>query len=207
MAGILRVRICTNTFIASARHRHQAGFSLVELMISSILIVLSAIGSAGLFMISNRQARSSRINQESQAAINIDIAAVLSANDRYSCASSDGSEGSCDIKSNPPDAKHYFPYPCNNSEDCKFWDLCWSISDVDGRLATDVASKINAIPKPANFTQFKITRTAIAEPISDSKPNHRYTVTWSTVNGVQLRQLTLVPTAAAWCPGPAKRDL
>ena len=191
--------------ISSRYPASQAGFSLVELMISSVLIVLSAVGSAGLFMLSNRQSQGSRIAQESQAAINSDMAAVLSANDRFSCASSSGASATCEIKGFLPNQNQYFPFPCSNAEDCDFWSLC--VSTGDPRLASEVAAAINALPGSADFARLALTRNAVPEPISNSEPNFRYTVTWSDANGVQLRQLTLVPTAAAWCPGPEERQL
>lgn len=171
------------------RSRSTAGFSLVEIIVATGLMVIVATGSALLFMLSNRQSTSTRGRQEQQSAISDDIATIQRLNERYNCSSG---SASCGISESDPGEDDY--YPAGSSADDTFdLDLCGS-SD----LLSNLVSAIDETDPPASFTALGITRQSPA--LDTDSSSHRYTVTWLNSNDRPLRQITLVPTVANWCP-------
>lgn len=163
------------------------GFSLVEVMLAAALMVIVAVGTAVLFTLSNRQTLESRIRQGEQAAISNDLATIQRLNDRYSCAS-----GSCAIAASDPGENDY--YPGTTATRASVDAQCSS-----GALIDNLITAINAAATPASFSNLGIRRRP-ASANSDDPATNRYMVTWSSSDGRQLRQVTLVPTMAGWCP-------
>jgi type II secretory pathway pseudopilin PulG len=164
-----------------------AGFSLVEVMLAATLLVIVAIGATILFTLSNQQTLSSRGKQEQQSAISEDLAALLRMNDRYSCIS-----GSCAVASSDPGEDEYYPSASTSQQ--SFNNSCSS-----GGLLSNLITAINGRAAPAAFNTLGIQRQA---PVIDSEEpsTHRYSITWVDASGRRLRQVTLVPTVANWCP-------
>ncbi len=185
--------------------RINAGFSLVELMVSMVLFAIVSAGSLGLFTIATRQANLTRQLQEEEFAIRLDLATIQALNDRYTCAS-----GTCLIDSNgePPGQNEY--YPSTTTHQANFASLCssgglagttTSTTSAIGTVntsATGLVGLINATTPPPAFTNLGISRTTLED--SGSPSANRYTVTWKGSDGSVLRQISLTPTTAAWCP-------
>lgn len=175
--------------------RHTAaGFSLVELMISTLIFAMVTAGSLGMFTITTRQATLTRRLQEEEFAIRMDLATIMSMNDRFSCAS-----GTCQISSASPGQNDY--YPSSNAAETKFTTLCSNgqLTVVpNSTFGTGLVSLINATNRTSAMQSLGISRSAGADTTSPAA--HRYTVTWSGSDGSVLRQISLVPTTAAWCP-------
>ncbi|MFN5119700.1 MAG: PilW family protein [Cyanobacteriota bacterium] len=163
------------------------GFSLVEMLVASVILVIAGIGSVGLFTISSRQAALSRSIEEGQFAISIDLANVLRMNDRYVCTAT-----GCAISTSStlPGENGY--YPADSSDQALFLAKC-----VDGSLSQGLVSLINNMGTTAQMQAQKMERKA--EQDTTSSAAHRYSVSWR-VNGALIRQITLTPTTAAWCP-------
>ncbi|MFM7268432.1 MAG: type II secretion system protein J [Cyanobium sp.] len=182
---------------SARRSQANAGFSLVELMVSMVLFSIVSAGSLGLFTISTRQANLTRQLQEEEFAIRLDLATIQALNDRYTCAS-----GTCLIDSNgePPGQNDY--YPTTTANQSSFASLC-SSGGLAGKTtsptsASGLVGLINATTPPTAFTNLGISRTTLED---GSSPNaNRYTVTWKGSDGSVLRQISLTPTTAAWCP-------
>lgn len=179
--------------LGSRAPNHQTqGFSLIEVVVAAGLLIIVAVGSALLFVLSNRQTVSTRDREEQQSAISDDVAAIQRLNDRYSCTAG---ANSCAVASYDPNEDQY--YPSGSSNNTTFNDLC-----KNGGLITNLLTTINNTARPTSFTRLGITRnsaTAVSDP-SGEPMTHRYTVTWVNSNAQQLRQVTLVPTVANWCP-------
>lgn len=163
------------------------GFSLVEMLVSSVILVIAGIGSVGLFTLSSRQAALSRSIEEGQFAISIDLANVLRMNDRYVCTAS-----GCAISggTTPPGENGY--YPADSSGQALFLAKC-----ADGSLSQGLVSLINEMGTTAQMQAQKMERAAVQD--TSTPGAHRYSVSWK-VNGALIRQITLTPTTAAWCP-------
>ncbi len=159
-------------------------------MLAAVLMVIATVGSAVLFTLSNQQTLTSRGKQEQQSAISDDLAAIHALNDRYSC--SDG-VNACAIASSDPDEDGYYPQGSGARDDFDI-DRC-----LNGGLLDNLISAIKAQAAPASFSSLDIQRK---EPVIDTADlaSHRYSITWVDANGRRLRQVTLVPTVAHWCP-------
>jgi type II secretory pathway pseudopilin PulG len=182
------------------------GFTMVELLISSVLLVLALVGTAVLFMESNRSsaATSSRYNQ--QALVDSDLARVRRLNDRYTCFS-----GTCTSLGTVELGKNdFFPTPAsmdlngNSAAGNGFEALCNSTS-----LITQLVSEIGTTPAAltaAGITYAIDTNNQGQQTVSEFGTNvvrnlHRYTITYTDrSSGELLRRVTLVPTTVSWCP-------
>jgi len=164
------------------------GFSLVEMMIAAVLMVVATIGTVGMFNYSISQNSSSRGKQEEQSAISEDLAEIQVINDRYTCSN----ETSCSVSGSDPGENGY--HPAGTSPSTSFNAAC-----LNGTLLDNLIATITATATPSAFSRLGISRTVTRTVNSESRYN-RYTVTWAKTGGTRLRQITLVPTVAGWCP-------
>ena len=168
----------------------HAAFSLVELLVAAVLLMISSIGGSVLFNQATRQANAIRETLTQQFSISNDLATVLDLNDRYSCAT-----GTCsaNLNGDPPDQDSYAPDdPDDSTHSPTFRQLCTA------GLANALVTQINSTAVAAGPN---VSRVASLDPAgsTSSTPPHRYRVRW-TSDGRTLRQVQLIPTVAAWCP-------
>ena len=173
-----------------------AGFSLVEIMISTVIFAMVSAGSLGLFSITTRQSAISSSLQEEEFAIRLDMASIQNMNDRFTCYS-----GTCQIDRDgaAPGQNEY--YPDDAAALVKFKALCASSSLLvvpSSSYGSGLVSLINDSSPPGQMVSLGIRRTVRVDTTSPSAS--RYSVTWTGSDGSLVRQITLTPTAAAWCP-------
>ncbi|MEA5414893.1 type IV pilus modification PilV family protein [Synechococcus sp. BA-132 BA5] len=176
------------------RRRPANGFSLVELMVASVLLVLSLTGTSVLFIESNRSSAAATLRYRQQALVDADLARVRRLNDRYTCSS-----GICTSLGTKELGKNdFFPEPTSTAADGNsaaghsFEALCKSTG-----LITQLVADIG--PTPSGLTAAGITY----DPIDTTNQGgvHRYTITYTnSTSNEELRRVTLVPTTVAWCP-------
>jgi type II secretory pathway pseudopilin PulG len=188
------------------RSRGAGGFSLVELMVSSVLLVLALTGTSVLFVESNRSSAAAETRYRQQALVDTDLARVRRLNDRYTCSS-----GTCTSLGTVELAKNdFFPPPTSNaangnsSAGLAFEALCNSTG-----LITQLVADIGATPSTltaAGITYSIDSANQGQQTVSEFGTNvvrnlHRYTITYTnSSSGELLRRVTLVPTTVAWCP-------
>lgn len=170
----------------------------MEVLISTVIFAIVTAGSLGMFTISTRQANLTRQLQEEEFAIRLDLATIQAINDRFTCAS-----GICqlDTVGAPPGQSEYFPLTA--AAQTSFATLC-----SQGALTVVPSSSygsglLSLISTNATAASTAMQRLGIIRRLSadsTSPTAHRYTVTWSGSDGSLLRQISLVPTTAAWCP-------
>lgn len=173
----------------------SSGFSLVEIMISTLIFSMVTVGSLGMFTITTRQSAVTRLLQEEEFALRLDLANIQNINDRFTCFS-----GSCQIDRSgaAPGQSEY--YPSDASAKGKFDYLCATNSLLvvpDSSYGKGLIALINETARPNEVQSFGITRTITAD--GSSPQAFRYTVSWTGADGSLLRQISLTPTAAAWC--------
>lgn len=174
----------------------KGGFSIVEALMAALILVVVTSGSLALYTSYTRSLQLSRRENQVQAALAADIASILRTNRRIVCTT-----GACTISSTDPTENDYFPDPTNTTFVNYFTSLC-----SNQTLAAQAATLITNLSPPTEFNTLGITRNAAVAEVYASAPQrsgHRYVVTWSRTVGGQtrpLRQLTLTPTAANWCP-------
>jgi Tfp pilus assembly protein PilV len=164
------------------------GFSLVEMMIAAVLMVIATIGTVAMFNYGISQNSSSRGKQEEQSAISEDLADIQVMNDRYTCRD----EQACAVDSRDPGEDYY--HPTGTSPSSSFNEAC-----LNGTLLDNLITAITTTATPSAFSRLGISRTASKTVNSEGRYN-RYTITWTKTGGTRLRQITLVPTVAGWCP-------
>jgi len=181
---------------ATAPAAGTGGFSLVEIMIATVIFAMVSAGSLGLFSVTTRQSKVSRQLQEEEFAIRLDLASIQNMNDRFTCYS-----GTCQIDTvgAAPGQAEYFPD--NPSALVKFNDLCSNNALLvvpSSTYGSGLVALINATARPTELVSLGITRTVTVDATSPSAS--RYSVSWTGSDGSLLRQMSLTPTAAAWCP-------
>lgn len=175
----------------------RPGFTLVEILIAAVVMVVATVGSTVLFNQATRQGLSGDRRLQQQLAISRDLAAILEVNERYTCDS-----GVCAATLNPvepdplPDQDGYAPATAAGIS--SFRALC------DKGLLTNLISTLERTLGDQILEGTGVRRTvnlldATGTP-PESLPPHRYRVDWWDADGRLLRQVQLIPTVAAWCP-------
>jgi type II secretory pathway pseudopilin PulG len=190
------------------------GFSLVELIVAAAMLLIVLGSLASIFSSTNRQTAATDRRYRQESNIDADLALISKLNEHYTCAKGvDGADNkltiSCTSAMNThPDQNGYFPDPvaapdvvtsfesyCNESSSNQ---LLSPLIGLIGTLAPDndeIVVNGRSLPN--------LTRTVVP----DGK-GHRYTVSYfdgdtpsgGVPSGELLRQASLVPTAANWCP-------
>lgn len=181
----------------------RPGFTLVEILIAAVVMVVSTIGSTLLFNQATRQGLTGNQRLQEQLAVSRDLASILEVNERYSCAA-----GGCTATLSavqhgqelppPPDQDGYAPADIDASPEGipSFRDLC-----ARG-LLTNLISALGARTLEGTGVRRTVSLldAASSGTAQASIPPHRYRVDWRNAEGRLLRQVQLIPTVAAWCP-------
>jgi hypothetical protein len=178
----------------------------VELMVSSVLLVVALTGTSVLFIESNRSSAAATLRYRQQALVDTDLARVRRLNDRFTCSS-----GTCTSLGTVELGKNdFFPAPTstaatgNSTAGNAFEALCNSTSLIT-QLVADIGIAPSALTA-AGITYSIDTANQGQQTISEFGTNvvrnlHRYTITYTnSSSGELLRRITLVPTTVAWCP-------
>lgn len=173
---------------------HHEGFTLVEVLVMMIVLLIFLAGVAALFSIITRNTGQFKTGDNEDDAIAFDLSEVQRINNRYTCKDVTTTTGACSISSSDLNQNDYFP--TTPAAQTNFEDRCrYNPPSFD--LVTDLAALIPANSQAsADLAAAGVTRNLIT---NDQGNAHRYTVTYSS-NGTILRILTLVPSAAFWCP-------
>lgn len=174
----------------------RQGFTIVEVVIASVILFTSVTVAVTLFNFTNTNARLGEKKQGEQTAISEDLAQVIRLNDQYKCASSND----CSSNNSYPNENEYI-----SSNQAELDSICTTDKDTQGYpgqgFAPRLVEEINQLSTPLRLKELGITRTAtIIQNNSLGSPPHLYSVEWLDAAGTSLRQVTLFPTVAAWCP-------
>lgn len=196
---MLHLRGNPNHNLRISYHCAIDGFSILEAMIAAAIVAVVASASLTLYTAYSRSLQINRRENQIQAAIASDLSTIEDTNRRIICTT-----GTCTISEELPGEDDYFPDPTNEANVDYFLSLCSTASAP--RLAESAVALINAVPQPALFSQLGITRQPAAVETYNTAPlqtGHRYVVSWTRVVDGQttpIRQVTLTPTTAYWCP-------
>jgi type II secretory pathway pseudopilin PulG len=179
----------------SRRGRSSSGYSLVEIIIATLVFVVAGAGAVSLFTLVTRQASMTQSQQEEQFATAIDEGAILRLNDRYSCAS-----GACTVGTSTVSPGENGYYPDQLAAVNSFKALCNALTSANRSLVDDLVTQIQSLPVTTQMTRLGVSRQVNEELETVAPLAHRYRVAWISRDGEVLRQITLTPTAAAWCP-------
>jgi prepilin-type N-terminal cleavage/methylation domain-containing protein len=173
----------------SSQHSVYA-FTLVELLVSTVIIGIILGGLIAFPQIIGRGSRQSQLQNASQSAIDSDLATMRLLANNFSCCS-----GRCTTSLSPS--------PCNGKtpgqegfyipEESSAAETTFNAACNSGTLATNLETTLSS----QNLNAAINSRTVV----EDSALAHRLRVTYTAPGNVE-RIALLVPTAAAFCPDP-----
>ncbi|QPN58975.1 prepilin-type N-terminal cleavage/methylation domain-containing protein [Synechococcus sp. CBW1002] len=199
---------------ATCRSGHrsgEAGFNLIELLISSVILLITLVGAVTISVTSSMNSFRTGQRYEQEGAIDADLALIQRYNDRFTCRS-----GTCEIhekdnSSAPPMTKDdFFPdaapsstQPDTNNDGIAdtaetaleaVQDRCRYLNNLD--LVTELKALIETdLPVPTGLQR------TIAVDSATQGGAHRYTVTYTNLASNEvMRQMTLSPATVSWCP-------
>lgn len=203
-------------FFISKRQKHvfvdhdfkSDGFSIIEGIVAALIVAIVTSGALSLYASYTKSLQINRRENQIQAAIAVDEAAILRANRRITC-----NDRTCSINpSSDPGEDNYYPDPSDEAAVNYFkCNICGYSDDPGTPCASELAEKvtqlIGSIEEPVDFKTLNIRRNAAIVEDHAGFPNEskfRYIVSWSRDNSnsdaPHLRELTLTPTVANWCP-------
>jgi prepilin-type N-terminal cleavage/methylation domain-containing protein len=174
------------------------GFSLVEILISAVIVGILGAGVAAILSSGNTAFVRTRGSNLLEQTIDTDLSQIKDVAFRMTCCSGSCTTGSAlsspcstDPSTNtfykPGQQNYYFPDPtldANESAINSFVTRCNS-----GTLVSSLTGLMGLSSLPSGITrQFDTSQES----------SHRLTVIYS--DGQQSRAYTVVPTVAAWCP-------
>lgn len=169
------------------------GFSIVEAIISSFILVTAVTISLSLFTFSYRNIGQVEVSQNEKNAVEVDAMTILRINDQFSCSAATSSS-TCDSSNGTyPDEDQYIP---NSYTQKQHWLTAACSSGLGDELASHINNDPNNAPKK-ELTDLNIDRSA--STLDSSSSPHLYQVIW-TKSGATLKKIILYPTVAAWCP-------
>lgn len=191
----------------------DGGFSIVEGLISALLLLASTVAIMGVFNYSLQSLRRSSDRDDISAAISTDVAAIERMNDHYAC---DINSGLCNTNDNQETAPTKYNYAPGRSDSGwpSFKQLCNTPTTPNTPgLSTALIAKINqttSISATSSGQVLAIPRSAKPHPDNNKPdtlangsqviyPRHQYLVEWIPPQGAK-RLLLLTPTVANWCP-------
>jgi prepilin-type N-terminal cleavage/methylation domain-containing protein len=176
---------------------HQAGFTLVEILVAAILIALASTGVLVVLNSGNSAFRSTRDSSLLEEAIDKDLATIKDVAFRMTCCT-----GTCTIDESAisgsstcsnvaaGNENYYFPIPSGSSTDTAEITAFKAACNSNGLINSLESAIISASdPLPSGITRTFNKTEAI---------RHRLTLVYT--NDTQSRSYTVSPTVAAWCP-------
>lgn len=187
----MRIAIICSTHSRRLASLGLDGFSLVEVMVASVILFASVTAAVTLFNFTNVNARLGEEKQDEQAAISEDLAAIAKINDKFSCID----DGNCSSGITYPNENEYITGDPNSLS-----TIC-SPDGIGSGFGPLLAEEINNLALTPRLNELNISRSATVPTSINAKnaPPHLYSVEWKK-GSILLRQITLMPTVASWCP-------
>ena len=184
-------------------HGEDTGFSLVELLISSIIILLAAAGSLLAISYSGFFSKNAKDRSAVDALIENDVAKLNLTAYRYTfCSGTYKWDGSaCVVGANsylPGSQNYYFPFANNttNANAVTFGNNCNSGSMINSLIGA-INGGDSTLALSSAAAGLGIQR---ADATADDASAHRIRISYSYKGNSTYRVVIIVPMAAGWCP-------
>lgn len=180
----------------------RRGFSLTEVMLACVLLLLSVAGLSQLFTRSQMATRNMSLRDAAYARIDEDIALLRRASIDYACAKWDDNQSTQTCLSYKTASSSVFASSCSSNSVAQAMlsgtdDTVFSALVAASTLPWPAASGNADVP--ANIRAITITRS-VTQPIDSGS----VLLTYTTGAPLDITVRTfLVPQAQAYCPGPA----
>ena len=173
------------------------GMTLVELLVSLLLISFAIIAASSLISYGVFGLRKTESNYDIQNLIDRNLSSIESMADRYTCAS-----GTCTVQTTVP-AKTDYIDPTNATNWNTFSDLCeaTSLTSPPTDLISPLASYIetNLATPPGLYRAIQVNGSGDDQGIGRIK---HMTIQFrlDNANGIMVRNSTIIPTIVSYCP-------
>lgn len=179
----------------ATKNRTGSGFTLTELIIAAVMLLIVLGSLADIFSATNRQTMRTEQRYRQESNIDADLAFITRLNEHYTCAS-----GNCiSDQATHPGEGGFFPDVAATAAVTAFENRCTDMSN--NTLLTPLIGNGGIIETQAPANEQRLPQ--IARVITADGHSHRYTVSYfagNDTNGEMLRQASFVPTTAGWCP-------
>lgn len=196
-----RLRLRQSSRQPLARHcrnsLNDAGFSVIEGIIASVIVVVAVMGTAAAFNLITSSISGTSKKNAANIAIDKDISLVKKLSIDYtSCVNPVGSVpaggAACDVTNNF--SNYYFPKSALASDHNLFFAACRSNSP-GSHITAGFKAAIDAIP--ADLGAGVVREPAIREDGADPQ-NHNIIVEYKS-SGSLARVIKVSPVVSAWC--------
>lgn len=188
---------------------HESGFTLVEILVGTVLLSIIAAGVAAIMAGGNTTSRQAGLQTQLDALIDQDLANIQSLNERYTCCpgsctadagtiSAGVAAGNCSVNT-PGNENYYSPNQVDTSPTSPTTaTTAFRTACTNRTVTTNFISQMPTLPSsPAGTT---LTRTT-PQQIGSSGHLLQWTYTGSIGgNTAVTRVVNLTPIVAAWCP-------
>lgn len=175
----------------------EYGFTLIEVLASSVILVIAVAGAIVAFNLITQSVRGTGIRAEQSRAIDEDIALISDISERFtSCVDPAGSAledptdcAGAGVDVEFPNSFYYFPDDPDGIDD--FFAACRG-----GALRTNFIAEVGG---PVDL-EAGVRRLA---PVPVNQSDHVVSIRWVDSTRADLRQLReahISPVVAAWCP-------
>ena len=176
---------------------NHGGLTLVELLVSLLLISFAIITASSLISYGVFGLRKTEDNYDTQNLIDRNISSIESMADRYTC---DG--GTCTVQASVPSKTGYIN-PNNSADWDDFKSRCeqTALTTPPTDLISPLASYIDTnLPSPAGLHR-DIQVNGSGDDIGIGRIKHM-TVQYrlGNANGLMIRNSTIIPTIVSYCP-------
>lgn len=202
-------------------HRNAAGFTLIEVLVSSVILLVATVGSIGAFNLITQSVRGTGLRADQSRRIDSQIAEISRLSEVYTaCKESDGEvpddpdptadpddqvdavcgsgASAAGIEFAPPNSYYFFPVDDANI-DAFLYDACRAGAG-SGHITDNLIDAIDEIEPASGIIEGDVQRLA-ADRVDDSNPaNHLITISWQDGGGRNLRTFSISPLVSAWCP-------
>lgn len=182
---------------------NKAGFTLVEVLVSTVILTFAVVGSIAGFNLIVQSVRGTEIRADQNRRIDRDISSINRISEAFSsCVNPQGSVIADPLTCLGQDVQYgnsyyYFPdLPGFEATNPATWTPAEQFSSacVSGTLITNFISSINKMPQPGG----DVVRTG-AQIVPDS--GYLVEITWrDPARNRDLRTIQVSPLAASWCP-------
>lgn len=182
------------------------GFSLVEVLVSAVVLLVAVAGSVVAFNVITQSVRSTGLQADQSRRIDAQIAEISRLSEVYTaCGSPAGA-----VPPNPVNPStactgstadvqvgnsfYYFPDPANPASVNAFFMACRSLAQGT-HITANFRLAIDGLPAPGGgITRQPSTR------LSTSPSNHLVEVRWTDADNRILRAIQIAPIVSTWCP-------
>lgn len=181
----------------SYRSYSDAGFSIVEGIIASVILIVAVMGTAAAFNLITSSISGTSKKNAANIAIDKDISLIKKFSVDYtSCVNPTGSVpvdgAACDVSSTF--SNYYFPKTAVVSEQNQFFAACRSTSP-GSHITANFKTAIDAIP--ADLGSGVVRQPAVREDGADPQ-NHNIIIEYKS-DGSSIRLIKVVPVVSSWC--------